>query len=145
MTTPDPFPRRMPPVAASAAAVPPAPGPADPVPANVVPARRAAGSWPWRRAGLLLCLAAQLITISALTSADPVPATWAALLLATAPVPLAALAAFAPATAARLAAALAAAVLVAGIAGTVTHTGLFFVPALVVLAVAAARLWREEA
>jgi hypothetical protein len=35
-------------------------------------------------------------------------------------------------------------VLVAGIAGQLTHTGLFFLPALVVLAVAAIRLWREH-
>jgi hypothetical protein len=31
-----------------------------------------------------------------------------------------------------------------GIAGQVTHTGLFFVPALAALAGAAVRLWREE-
>lgn len=42
----------------------------------------APGSWPWRRAALLLCIAAQLITIAALEGADPIPATWAALLLA---------------------------------------------------------------
>jgi hypothetical protein len=46
---------------------------------------------------------------------------------------------------ARLAAPLTVAVLVAGIAGQVTHTGLFFVPALVVMAVATLRLWRESA
>jgi hypothetical protein len=62
-----------------------------------------------------------------LESADPIPATWAALLLAIAPAPLTA------------------AVLVVGIAGQVTHTGLFFVPALVVMAVAAVKLWRETA
>jgi hypothetical protein len=71
--------------------------------------------------------------------------TWAALLLAIAPAPLAALAAFAPAPVARLAAPLTVAVLVAGIAGQVTHTGLFFVPALAVMAVAVLRLWRERA
>jgi hypothetical protein len=38
----------------------------------------------------------------------------------------------------------AAAVVVAGIAGQVTHAGLFFVPALAALAGAAVRLWREE-
>lgn len=138
MTAPDPFPPRTPRAAAPAAT------PADPVPV-VVLALPAAGSWPWRRAGLLLCLAAQLITISALNSADPVPASWAALLLATAPVPLAALAAFAPGRVTRPATVLVVAVLVAGIIGTITHTGLFFVPALVVLAVAAVRLWREGA
>lgn len=70
--------------------------------------------------------------------------TWAALLLAIAPAPLAALAAFAPARVARLAAPLTVAVLVAGIAGQVTRTGLFFVPALVVMAVAALMLWLER-
>jgi hypothetical protein len=105
----------------------------------------AAGSLPWRRGALLLAAAAQLITIGALESADPIPATWAALLLAIAPAPLAALAVFAPAPIARLAAPLTAAVLVAGIAGQVTHTGLFFVPALVVTAAAALKLWRETA
>jgi len=126
--------------------VPPDSDPVAAVPdPGVAVAMPAAGSWPWRRAGLLLCLAAQLITISALNSADPAPATWAALLLATAPVPLAALTAFIPAPAARLAATVAVAVLAAGIAGTVTRTGLFFVPALIVLAVAAVRLHREGA
>jgi hypothetical protein len=36
------------------------------------------------------------------------------------------------------------AVMVAGIAGGVLHIGLFFVPALVVLAVGAVKLWREQ-
>ena len=36
------------------------------------------------------------------------------------------------------------AVLVVAIAGQVTHTGLFFVPALVVLAVGGVKLWREQ-
>jgi len=71
--------------------------------------------------------------------------TWAALLLAIAPAPLSALTAFAPAPIARLAAPLTAVVLVAGIAGQVTHTGLFFVPALAAMAVAALILWRERA
>jgi hypothetical protein len=118
-------------------------------PAGGAPATAAApppaGSWPWRRTALLLAIAAQLITIAALESADPIPVTWAALLLAIAPAPLAALAAFAPAHIARLAALVTVAVLVAGIAGQVTHTGLFFVPALAVMAVAALRLWRERA
>jgi hypothetical protein len=35
-------------------------------------------------------------------------------------------------------------VLVAGIIGQITHTGLFFLPALAVMAVAARRLWRER-
>ncbi|HEY1624445.1 MAG TPA: hypothetical protein VGG16_11665 [Streptosporangiaceae bacterium] len=135
MTIPDPFPRRMsrPPVAAT-----PASGPAAGAPAAAAPA-----SWRWRRAALLLSGAAQLITISALQSADPLTVTWAALLLAIAPAPLAALAAFAPARIARVAAPLAAVVLVAGIVGEIAHTGLFFVPALAVMAVAAVMLRRE--
>ena len=87
--------------------------------------------------------AAQLITISALVGADPTPATWSSLLLAVAPAPLAAAAAFAPARVNLLAAAAGIAVLAAGVAGQVTHTG-FSVPALVVLAVAAVKLWREQ-
>ena len=101
-------------------------------------------SWAWRRAALFLAGAAQLITISALVSADPLAVTWASLLLAIAPAPLAAAAAFAPAPVNRLAAVIAVLVLVAGIAGSITHTGLFFVPALVVLAVGAVKLWREQ-
>jgi hypothetical protein len=46
---------------------------------------------------------------------------------------------------ARLTAPLAVAVLVTGIIGQVTHTGLFFLPALVAMTVAALRLWREGA
>jgi hypothetical protein len=63
----------------------------------------AAPSWPWRRGALILAAAAQLITISALNSADPLPVTWSSLLLAIAPALLAAVAAFAPARSARLA------------------------------------------
>jgi hypothetical protein len=88
--------------------------------------------------------AAQLITISALVGADSSPATWSSLLLAVAPGPLAAAAAFAPAPLNLLAAAAAIAVLAVGIVAQVTHTGLFFVPALVVLAVGAVMLWREQ-
>ena len=112
-------------------AVPAAPPPAPP-------------SWPWRRAALFLAGAAQLITISALVGADPTPATWSSLLLAVAPAPLAAAAAFAPARVNLLAAVAGVVVLVAGISGQVTHTGLFFVPALVVLAVAAVKLRHEQ-
>lgn len=101
-------------------------------------------SWPWRRAALLLVGAAQLITLSALVGADPIPATWSSLLLAAAPAPLAAAAAFAPGPVNLLAAVAGIAVLAAGIAAQVTHTGLFFVPALVVLAVGAVKLWREQ-
>jgi len=49
----------------------------------------APASWPWRRVALFLAGAAQLITISALVGADPIPATWSSLLLAVAPAPLA--------------------------------------------------------
>lgn len=101
-------------------------------------------SWPWRRGALILAGAAQLITISALVSADPLAATWSALLLAVAPAPLAAAAAFAPAPVARPATVAGAAALVAGVAGGILHTGLFFVPALVVLVVAGVKLWRER-
>jgi hypothetical protein len=101
-------------------------------------------SWPWRRAALFLAGAAQLITISALVGADPVPATWSSLLLAVTPAPLAAAAAFAPFPANLLAAAAGIVVLVVGIIAQVTHTGLFFVPALVVLAVGAVKLRRER-
>jgi len=102
-------------------------------------------SWPWRRGAMLLAGAAQLITISALVSADPAPATWASLLLAIAPVLLAAATAHAPARIARFTALAGIAVLVAGIIGAVGHTGLFFVPALAVLIVGTIKLWREPA
>jgi hypothetical protein len=114
MTIPGQFPPRMP-RAVSATAAPPAGAPVDAT-AGPPPATTP-GSWPWRRA---------------------------ALLLAVAPAPLAAVAAFAPTRVARVAVVAAAAVVVAGIAGQVTHTGLFFVPALAGLAGAAVRLWREE-
>jgi hypothetical protein len=100
--------------------------------------------WPWRRGALLLVGAAQLITISALAGADPIPAAWSSLQLAIAPAPLAAAAAFTPAPVNLLAAVTGIAVLAAGIAGQLTHTELFFLPALVLLAVAAVKLWREQ-
>ncbi len=87
MSIPEQFSRSIP------HAVPAAAAPSDGVPANGTVGRLdavpAPGSWPWRRAALLACVAAQLITISALVSADPIPATWTALLLAVAPAPLA--------------------------------------------------------
>ena len=101
-------------------------------------------SWPWMRGALILAGAAQLITISALTSADPLAVTWSSLLLAIAPAPLAALVAFAPARVARPAAAVAVVVLVAGIVGGILHTGLFFLPALIVLGVGTVKLWQEQ-
>jgi hypothetical protein len=103
----------------------------------------AAPSWPWRRTALILAGAAQLITISALLGSDPIPATWSSLLLAIAPALIAAAAAFAPAPVNRLAAAAGVLVLIAGMAGGIGRTGLLFIPALAVLAVAGARLWRE--
>jgi hypothetical protein len=101
-------------------------------------------SWSWRRGALLLAGAAQLITISALLSSDPLSATWYSLLLAIAPVLLVAAAAFAPAPVNRVAAVAALAVMIAGIVGGFLHTGLFFAPALVVLAIGTAKLWREQ-
>jgi hypothetical protein len=101
-------------------------------------------SRPWRRGGLLLAGAAQLITISALTGADRVPATWSALLLAVAPALLAAVALFAPAPANMLGLAAAVVAIVVGGIGQILHTGLFFVPALVLLVVGGVKLWRER-
>ncbi len=123
--------------------------PADTTPAATLPASSAVPpvpappSWPWRRAALFLAGAAQLITISALVGADPLAVTWS-LLLAIAPAPVAAAAAFAPAPVNRLAAAAGVLILVAGIAGGILHTGLFFVPALVALAVGGVKLWDEQ-
>jgi hypothetical protein len=143
MSIPDQFPRRMSrvvPAAAAPSGSVAGDGTADA--SDVAPAQR---SWPWQRAALLASIAAQLITISALVSADPIPATWTALLLGVAPVPLALLVAFAPAPVARLAAPLAVVVLVVGMIGQVTHTAVFFLPALAFMIVAALRLWREGA
>ena len=55
-----------------------------------------------------------------------------------------AVAAFAPAPVSRLAGVTGVLVLVAGIAGGILHTGVLFVPALVVLAVGTVKLWREQ-
>ena len=101
-------------------------------------------SWAWRRGALILAGAAQLITISALNSADPLAVTWWSLLLAIAPAPLAAAAAFTPAPLNMLAAIAGVLVLAAGIAGGIMHIGLFFVPALIVLAVGGVKLWHEQ-
>jgi hypothetical protein len=116
------------------------PATSPPTPAAPAPAPP---SWAWRRGALILAGAAQLITISALNSADPLAVTWWSLLLAIAPAPLAAAAAFSPAPLNRLAAVTGVLVLAAGIAGGIMHLGLFFVPALVVLAVGTVKLWRE--
>jgi hypothetical protein len=98
----------------------------------------------WLRAAFLFAGAAQLITISALVSADPEPNTWAMLLLAVAPVFAVAAAAFTRAPVNTVAAGLAAAVLVIGLVGAAAHTGWFFAPALAALAVGAVKLWRER-
>src|ERR1700744_5627165 len=114
--------------------VPAGTSPATSTPVNA-PSAPAPPSWAWRRGALILAGAAQLITISALNSADPLAVTWWSLLLAIAPAPLVGAAAFAPAPLNRLAAIAGVLVLAAGIAGRILHIGLFFVPALVVLAV----------
>jgi len=112
-------------------------------PAHIVPAARARNGQ-WLLAGLLLAGAAQLIAVAVVTSADPVarPAPWWALLLATAPAPLAAIAAFAPRAVGRVAVVAAVAAVLAGLIGGITHNGLFFAPALVALVVGGVRLWR---
>jgi hypothetical protein len=115
--------------------------PADVTPRYIVPAARARNGQ-WLLAGLLLAGAAQLIDVAVLTSADRLPSSWWVLLLATAPAPLAAVAAFAPPKIARLAVIVVVAVLVAGIIAGITHNGLFFAPALVALVVGGLRLWR---
>jgi hypothetical protein len=97
----------------------------------------------WRRGALVLAIAAQLITISALTSADPLTVSWAALLLAISPAPLCALAVLAPHQYVKPASVLAIVVLLVGIIGGVTHTGLFFLPELGVLAYATRKAGAE--
>jgi hypothetical protein len=124
--------------------------PADITPASSVPASpgvpaSAPPSWPWRRGALILAGAAQLITISALVTSDyPLAATWWSLLLAIALAPVAAAAAFAPAPVNLLAGVAGVLVLAVGIAGGILHIGVFFIPALVVLAVGTVKLRREQ-
>jgi len=101
-------------------------------------------SWPWRRSALLLAGAAQLITISALVGSEPPAASWPRLLLAVAPAPLAAAAAFLPQAWRPAAAAVACVVLVVGIAGGFLPTGVLFLPALVAMIGAGARSWSES-
>jgi len=103
----------------------------------------------WLYAAFLLAGAAQLIIISALLSADPLAASWSALLLAIAPVLLTAAAAFTPPRLARPAAAAASVALIVGIAGSLSdwsgssaHTGPLFIPALAAVLVGGFRLWR---
>jgi hypothetical protein len=118
------------------------PVPAAP-PAPPAPATPAPPSWRWRLVALILAGAAQLITISALVGGDRPPVTWAALLLAIAPAPLAAAAAFAPSPWTRPTAVCAVVAMAAGLGGAITHTGLFFLPALVVEIVAVVKLSAE--
>ena len=108
------------------------------------PAASAPASRPWLRGALLLAGAAQLIIISALVGVDPLAVTWWSLLLAIAPAPVLAVAAFAPGPINKFAAAAGVVILIAGIAGGILHTGHFFLPALAVLAVGTLKLWREE-
>jgi len=119
-------------------------GSPDASPAATAVVSPAAPNWPWRRAALFSASATQPITIPALVGADPVPATWSSLLLAVAPALLAVAATLAPAPVNLLAAVPRLAVPVVGIVAQVTHTGLFFVPALAVLAGGAVKLWREQ-
>jgi hypothetical protein len=94
----------------------------------------------WLRGALVLAIAAQLITVSALNSPRyPLVANWATLLMAIAPAPLAALTVLAPKRFTRAAILLDIVVLVVGIVGGITHTGLFFVPELAVLVYAMVR------
>jgi len=106
------------------------------------PGRSVLSSKSWLRGAFLLAGAAQLITISALLSVDPLPATWSALLLAIAPAPLTALAAFTSLAVARLAAIAAAIAMIVGIVSGIGRVGSLFIPALVVLVVVGVKLWR---
>jgi hypothetical protein len=77
--------------------------------------------------------------------------TWSALLLAIAPAPLAAAAAFTPLRLAIPAAAAAAVAMLVGIVGGIGHTGPLFIPALIVLVIGVLgatdglRLWLAKA
>jgi uncharacterized membrane protein len=110
---------------------------------SVVPAPTARGG-PWLMAALILAGAAQLITISLLTSSVPLAATWASVLLATAPAPLTAAAAYVPTPASLLFAVAALGVMVAGLIGVISHAGPWFLPAVVILAIGIVMLWRER-
>jgi hypothetical protein len=99
----------------------------------------------WLLGAFLLAGAAQLVTISAMVSADPEPATWAMLLLAVAPALALAAAAFAPAPVNLGAAVAAAAILVIGLVGAAAYTGWFFAPPLAALIVGGVKFWRERA
>jgi hypothetical protein len=103
----------------------------------------------WLFAAFLLAGAAQLITIAALLGATPLAASWSALLLAIAPAPLAAAAAFTAPRLARAAAVVAGVAIIVGIVGSLTswsastaHTGVLFFLALAAVVVGGLRLWR---
>ncbi|MGP8001128.1 MAG: hypothetical protein ACLPKI_27965 [Streptosporangiaceae bacterium] len=113
-------------------------------PARRQPHTRLAPRRPWLVGAFLLAGGAQLIIISALLSVDPLAVTWWSLLLAIAPAPLAAVAAFAPAALARVAAAAAVVVVAAGLVGGILHIGLVFLPALVLLVIGSGDLWRQR-
>jgi hypothetical protein len=106
-------------------------------PAAPAIATAALPNWPWRRAALLLTGDEQPITISPLVGADPIAADWPSF-LAGAPAPLAAEVTSALVPEDLAAATAGIAVLVAGIGGQPTDTGLFFVA--VALAAGAVKL-----
>ena len=139
MTSPTPATAPASAVSASATATSRSAGPL----ASMLDASRRRPGWKWCRAAFFLSGAAQLVTISALVSIDALAATWAALLLAVAPVLLGVLIAFGPLRVARLAAVASAAVIIAGIAGGDWRTGLLFLPALIAVLIAGFMLWRQ--
>lgn len=105
-------------------------------------------SWPWRRGAMLLTGAAVLLAISSLIrGSDPVSATWVPLLLAVAPLPLAAATAFLPAGIGRLTGVAGIVAMLAGTIGAIGQAGMqyavLFVPGLIALIVGTVMLWRE--
>jgi hypothetical protein len=114
--------------------------PAASAPAPAAAARRP--GWQWRWAAFFLSGAGQVVTISSLQWIGAPSATWAALLLATAPVLLGVLIAFGRVPVARLAAVVSAVAIIAGIAGD-WRIGLLFVPALIAVLGAGFALWRQ--
>jgi len=95
----------------------------------------------WRIGAFLLTGAAQIITIASVTYLLHPRVTWAALLLAIAPAPLAAVTAFGPRPLAKWTAIITALVVIAGLAGWATHAGWLFAPALAALIMVCLRLW----